>query len=252
MAFHNFEPDPEHHPSWDTWATRRGPSAFPLPCCRATRGDPPDPYLQNIPPEVSWASLQVSYTAGQGSLTAAMVSTSQDGAHSIRSVVNWVEGSNREGWYWRADSQRDTLVSILNTDTQDARVAISLDYYQDGVAHSYDLPERTLPPGATSLLDIGAIITSGNPDANGKYYPLGVNFGGYHVRKIGQHIDKTITTEALVFTTAAARPSPPSTTPVAESPGFPPSRQASSAALPDPLAISTVKAWTIAHARRLT
>ena len=135
----------------------------------------------------------------QGSLTAAMVSTSQDGEHSIRSVLNWVEGSNREGWYWRADSQRDTLVSILNTDTQDARLAISLDYYQDGVAHSYDLPERTLPPGATSLLDIGAIITSGKPDTNGKYFPLGVNFGGYHVRKTGHHIDKTITTEALVF-----------------------------------------------------
>jgi hypothetical protein len=156
-------------------------------------------YLQSIPPEVSWASLQVSYTAGQGDLTAAMVSTSQDGEHSIRSVLNWVEGSNREGWYWRADSQRDTLVSILNTDTQDARVAISLDYYQDGVARSYDLPERTLPPAATSLLDIGAIIASGKPDTNGKYFPLGVNFGGYHVRKIGQHIDKTITTEALVF-----------------------------------------------------
>lgn len=114
-------------------------------------------------------------------------------------MLNWVEGSNREGWYWRADSQRDTLVSVLNTDTQDARVAISLDYYQDSVAHSYDLPERTLPPGVTSLLDIGAIIASGIPDANGSYFPLGVNFGGYHVRKIGQHIDKTITTEALVF-----------------------------------------------------
>jgi hypothetical protein len=49
------------------------------------------------------------------------------------------------------------------------------------------------------MLGIGAIIASGKSDTNGKYFPLGVNFGGYHVRKIGQHINKTITTEALVF-----------------------------------------------------
>jgi hypothetical protein len=70
-------------------------------------------YLQSIPPDVSWASLQVSYTAEQGSLTAAMVSKSQDGEHIIRGVLNWVEGSNREGWYWRADSQR-ILITVVN------------------------------------------------------------------------------------------------------------------------------------------
>jgi hypothetical protein len=201
-AFHNFESDPLNITLLVGYMQGDTPGAVTIPLTVLPGNTPVIPlhrYLQSIPPEVSWASLQVSYTAGQGSLTAAMVSTSQDGEHSIRSVLNWVEGSNREGWYWRADSQRDTLVSILNTDTQDARVTISLDYYQDGVAHSYDLPERTLLPGATSLLDIGAVISSGKPDANGSYFPLGVNFGGYHVRKIGQHIDKTITTEALVF-----------------------------------------------------
>jgi hypothetical protein len=202
VAFHNFESDPLNITLLAGFMQGDTPQTVTIPLTVLPGDTPVIPlhrYLQNIPPEVSWASLQVSYTAEQGSFTAAMVSTSQDGAHSIRSVLNWVEGSNREGWYWRADSQRDTLLSILNTYTQDARVAISLDYYQDGVAHSYDLPERTLSPGATSLLDIGAIISSGKPDANGKYFPLGVNFGGYHVRKIGQHIDKTITTEALVF-----------------------------------------------------
>jgi hypothetical protein len=202
VAFHNFESDPLNITLLVGYMQSDTPRTVSIPLT-VLPGDTPvillHRYLQSIPPEVSWASVRVSYTAEQGSLTAAMVSTSQDGAHSIRSVLNWVEGSNREGWYWRADLQRDTLVSILNTDTQDARVATSLDYYQDGVAHSYDLPEHTLAPGATSQLDIGAIISSGRPDGNGNYFPLGVNFGGYHVRKIGQHIDKTITTEALVF-----------------------------------------------------
>jgi hypothetical protein len=202
VALHNFESNPLNvallvgYMQGDTQQTVKVPLSVPA-------GDTSlvslHPYLKGVPVDVPWASLQLSYTAQQASLTAAMVSVSQDGEHSIRSVLNWVEGSNREGWYWRADAQQNTLVSILNTDSEDARVAISLDYYHDGVAHSFILPERTLAAGATSTVDIGEVIVAGKPDANGDYFPLGVTFGGYHVRKIGQHIDKTITTEALVL-----------------------------------------------------
>jgi hypothetical protein len=127
-----------------------------------------------------------------------MTSVSKDGEHSIRSVLNWVQGSNREGWYWRADTDHNTLLSILNTDTNEARVAISLDYYVDGVKHIYVLPERKLASKATSVLDVAAIIKSGLPDAYGEIIPPNVTTGGYHVRKMGLHLDKTLTTEALV------------------------------------------------------
>ncbi len=157
------------------------------------------PYLQGvIPPDDPWASLQVSYSDLQNGLAGAMVSVSQDGEHSIRSVLNWTHGSLREGWYWSADSNHDTFLGILNTDTENAQLAVSLDYYAEGAKRTYNLPEQSLLPGASTLVDIGQIIASGQPDADGNIIPGGVTFGGYRVRKVGPRIHTTVTTEALV------------------------------------------------------
>lgn len=128
-----------------------------------------------------------------------MVSVSQDLKHSIRSVLNWTDGNQREGWYWRADSDHDTLVSLLNSDSEEAQLAISLDYYSEGVRHSYNLPETTLPAGASYMLDIGQVIASGKPDVDGNTIPASVTYGGYHVRKVGKRLWTTVTAEALVF-----------------------------------------------------
>jgi hypothetical protein len=131
-----------------------------------------------VPAEVSWASLEVGYSDNQNSLAAALVSVSEDGAHSIRSVLNWVEGSAREGWFWRVDANHNTFISMLNTDTEEARVAIALDYQLEGESRSYRLPERTLAAKASSVVDVGEIITTGQPDAEGNVIPASVGFGG--------------------------------------------------------------------------
>jgi len=152
-----------------------------------------------VPPDAHWASLEVNYSDRHNGLAAAMVSTSQDGAHSLRSVLNWVEASTREGWYWRVDADHNTLLGILNSDTEEARVQVSLDYSVGGVQHSYDLPERVLAPRASELVDVGAILATAEPDAEGDRVPAEVTYGGYRVRKVGPCVDVNVTTEALIF-----------------------------------------------------
>jgi hypothetical protein len=127
------------------------------------------------------------------------VSVSQDGRHSLRSVLNWVEGSNREGWYWQADATHDTFINLLNTDTNLARVEASLDYAVNGEQKTYVLPERRLPPRSSMSVDVGEDITQGQPDTEGNVIPADVTYGGYHVRKLDLGLGAALTAEALVF-----------------------------------------------------
>lgn len=120
-------------------------------------------YLAGIPPRTHWANLEIGYSGTHNNLAASMVSVSQDGKHSIRSVLNWVEASNREGWHWQADREFNTIVSIQNSDTEPAEVIFSLDYQDRGVSHSYDLPPFTIPARGTHHVNIGEIIAAGVP-----------------------------------------------------------------------------------------
>lgn len=113
------------------------------------------------------------------------MSVSQDGAHSIRSVLNAVEGSGSEGWFWRADADYNTYITMFNADSEEARVQVSLDYSVNGERRSYQLPERTVPARVTELIDIEAVIAAGVPDPEGDILPAGVGYGGYSVRKVG-------------------------------------------------------------------
>ena len=90
-----------------------------------------------VPAGVSWGSLELCYTDRHNGLAAMLVSTSRDGAHSMRSVLNWVHGSMSEGWLWRADGEYNTLIGLLNSDTEEARAAVSLSYYVNGQGYNY-------------------------------------------------------------------------------------------------------------------
>ncbi len=153
----------------------------------------------SIPPEAHWASLEISYTDRHTGLGAALVSVTQEGEHSIRSVLNWVHGSASEGWYWQADGDHNTLIGILNTDTEEARVAVSLDYYVDGERRSYELPERVVPARASELINVGEILAANVADRDGDQIPPQVTVGGYRVDKVGRRINRTLITETLVF-----------------------------------------------------
>jgi len=158
------------------------------------------PYLRDVVPEdAHWASLEVSYSDRHNGLVAALVSVSRDGEHSIRSVLNWVRGSKAEGWLWRADVDYNTFITMLNTDTEEARVVVSLDYHVNGVRYSYDLAERAIPARASDAIDVGQVIASAVPDADGDVIPSSVSFGGYSVRKTSPSQCPTLTTEALLF-----------------------------------------------------
>jgi hypothetical protein len=165
----------------------------------ATRILPLESYLVGIPPRTHWANLEIAYTGTHNNLAASMVSVSQNGKHSIRSVLNWVEASHREGWHWKADREFNTVVSVQNSDTEPAEVIFSLDYQDRGVSHSYDLPPFTIPARGTQHVNIGEVIAEGVPDEDGDLIPRGVVFGGYRARKIGAGTDQNITTEALII-----------------------------------------------------
>ncbi|MFQ5926045.1 MAG: hypothetical protein ACE5MH_01275, partial [Terriglobia bacterium] len=152
-----------------------------------------------VPAETHWASVELSYQGVRNYLAAELVSVSREGEHSLRSVMNPVQGSAAEGWLWRADGDSNTLIGILNTDTEEATVRVALDYFVEGVGHSYELAEISIPPRVAELVDVGAIIASGQPDEDGDVIPAGVSFGGYSVRKVGRRLDQSLTTEALIF-----------------------------------------------------
>lgn len=144
-----------------------------------------------------WANLEVSYAGTHNNLAGLMVSLSHDGAHSVRSVLNWVGAPNREGWHWRIGNGFNTLVSIQNSDTEPAEVAFSLDYQDQGIPQSYELPVITIPGRGTHHVNIGEVIAAGVPDAEGDVIPPSVSFGGYRARKLGG-VNTNITTEALI------------------------------------------------------
>ncbi len=203
LALHNFWPNPTDISLAVGYRTGEGQQELTIP----VRIAPTDtqvialhPYLENtIPPETPWASLEVRYTGPEFGVVAAMVSVSENGEHSIRSVLNWVEGNIREGWHWRVDSDHNTLLGIYNADSEESRVLVSLDYHADGIKHSYELPELTLPGHGSQLVDVGQVISDGQPDSDGEVIPVGVTLGGYRLRKVAGNPTASVITEALVI-----------------------------------------------------
>ncbi|MGH9813388.1 MAG: hypothetical protein ACRD4T_09670, partial [Candidatus Acidiferrales bacterium] len=154
--------------------------------------------LQGILPPGHWASLEVSYVSREAQLAAGVGSVSQDGQHSLGAVLNHVEGSVAEGWYWQIGGDSTTLLGILNADSEEATVQIWLDYTSDGQAYRYDLPETVISGRSTALIDLSEYVGSGLADADGDVIPAGVTFGGYRVRKVAGGTHRRLTTEALL------------------------------------------------------
>ncbi len=152
-----------------------------------------------VPSTVHWASMELQYSGQQNSIAADMVSTSTDGRHSIRSVLNWVEGSASDGPFWQVDPQKNTLIAVYNADTEPAQLSFSLDYYVGTEQHKHQLSKITIPPRTTEQIDVGAIISSQQPDAAGDIIPPEITTGGYLVKKTGPRLDHILITEELVF-----------------------------------------------------
>ncbi len=202
LALHNFGESEFPITLAVGYRTEKGPAELQIPLT-ISAGDTEvlslHPYLEGVvPEEARWASLEISYTARENALAAELVSVSADGEHSIRSVMNTIGGSASEGWHWWADDDHNTYIAMYNADTEEATVKVSLDYYVEGQRHSYDLPELAIPARASDMVDVGAIIAAGLPDADGDVIPSEVGFGGYSVRKRNR-LHTVLTTEALVF-----------------------------------------------------
>jgi hypothetical protein len=151
-----------------------------------------------IPPNARWASLEIQTQAGKG-LATALVSVSQDGGHSIRSVLNWVEGSASDGPFWQADAAHDTLIGMFNADTEPAKVSVSLDYYVGTERHQHKLAPLMVPARSAEQVDVGAIVAGAEADAKGDIIPGEITFGGYRVQKVGPRIDQVLITQSFVF-----------------------------------------------------
>ena len=149
-----------------------------------------------FPPDSHWLGMEVRYQTNRSSLAMLLTSLSRDRRRSLRSVMNWVQSTTREGWYWRADSVANTLVGIQNSGTEEGKVMFSLDYYVGSARRSYELP-LTIPPRASHLVNIGEMIEQGLPDADGDVIPRNVSFGGYRAVKLHPRDGGPLTTEAL-------------------------------------------------------
>jgi hypothetical protein len=152
-----------------------------------------------IPPTEPWASMEIQYSSAHNDLAAALVSVTRNGKHSIRSVLNWVEGSASDGPFWRSDQSHSTLIGMFNTDTESAQVRFSLDYYVGAERRRHVLDTIKIPPRSTYQVDVGAVIAAAKPDGSGDTIPSDITFGGYRVQKIGPRINHILITEELLF-----------------------------------------------------
>lgn len=151
-----------------------------------------------VPQDAHWAGMEIRYAAKRSSLAMTLVSVSEDRKRSIRSVLNWVQSTSREGWYWRADEDFNTMVGIQNSDREEGNVIFSLDYYVGQTRYSYELPLK-IPGRASHLIDIGEIKRGRQPDADGDVIPQEVTFGGYRAVKLHPRGEGPLTTEALLI-----------------------------------------------------
>ncbi len=175
------------------------PATIPLQlAARETRVVGLASILEGLAATGPWVNLEVSYSGTHSKLGMTLVSVSEDGKHSIRSVLNWVEAAIREGWYWQADDNTNTLLGILNSDSEAATVRMSLDYYVAGQRHSYELPDMSIAARSSALVDIGQVVASGTPDPDGDVITADITFGGYRVHKTAPRY-ANITTEALLL-----------------------------------------------------
>src|SRR5262249_48841508 len=152
-----------------------------------------------VPSDANWANMEIKYSSVQNALAGALVSNTEDGMHSIHSVLNWVEGSASDGPFWQADEDHNTLLAILNTDTKPAQVSVSLGYYVGSEQHTYSLPRFSIAARSSEQIDVGAFVKSGKAGLEGEPIPPDVQIGGYRVRKVGPRIDHVLITEELVF-----------------------------------------------------
>jgi hypothetical protein len=201
LVFHNFGEAQLRGEVSTAYRNESGPQEMQIPLVMQageTRVLELESYLSRcIPRDAYWAGMEIRYTTKQSALAMTMVSVSDNRKHSIRSVLNWVQATSREGWYWNVAADNDTLVGIQNSGREEASVMFSLDYYVGETRHSYELPLR-IPARVSHLVDIGEIKRRGQPDAAGDVIPPEVTFGGYRAVKLTPRGDGTLTTEALI------------------------------------------------------
>ena len=79
-------------------------------------------------PASHWISAEVRSESTTNYVGAELISVSNDGSHTLRSMMNHVGGAIREGWYWRVDDNHDTLLAIFNPEDAPATAKVSLDF----------------------------------------------------------------------------------------------------------------------------
>jgi hypothetical protein len=149
-------------------------------------------------PASSWISAEVRSESTTNYIGAELISVSNDGSHTLRSVMNHVGGAIREGWYWRVGDSHDTLLAIFNPEDAPAKAKVSLDFKTGSAMDRYDLGRRVIPAHGTAIIDIGALAASGAPDSSGKVLPKNTE-GGYSVEGVPSPRRGNLMTEALVF-----------------------------------------------------
>jgi hypothetical protein len=154
---------------------------------------------ENAEKRTHWASLEIKYVAVESILGASLVSISSNEKFSIRSVLNWIETTTREGWYWRADEKANTFLAIYNTDYQAADVDVSLDYYVGNQRRSHPLQSLKIEGRTSVLIDIGRHFSSANERHDADFMSHDVRYGGYRVKQSRGRQNSNIVTEALIF-----------------------------------------------------
>src|SRR5271169_2815225 len=120
-------------------------------------------------------NLELSYDGQPGDLLLSSGSVDQTGTYVFEVDPQGIGATHRRiGGHWSVASGNDTMFNLWNPidEAQDISVAFQ---YGDG-SGEYDMPVH-LDPQASTMIDLGMLISEKMPDVNGKLIPGSVREG---------------------------------------------------------------------------
>ena len=120
--------------------------------------------------------MELNYTGESGSLVAAVTSVDQTGTYVFDAKIDNRLAAGFEGEFWSTEGDNNTAVTIKNITQSPAKASLSFHY--DAGQGVYEIPQMTLQPGESRLVDIKSLQTQQIPGANGELMPMTATFGG--------------------------------------------------------------------------
>lgn len=131
-----------------------------------------------IPANAQWAYVSISAAIRPDDLLAVATSFDATGRLGAQTPFSDQTSNHWEGGIWEVDPTHDTLMAVGNAGSTATKARITL-LYNSGQG-KYQI-EQALAPEEQAWVDVGKLISSQQPDVNGKTLPVGVMMGTYEL-----------------------------------------------------------------------